>query len=159
MSVLWFLIFWGWAGKWVKKTQEPRPKTQELGSRIKGTATSGARTFGPHRGAPGRRSERPHTSPAPNSHHRASYREGTCEHTKNDGVEEVGRGCVSAKVRASRKKNSASTKPVISVIALHGRTAANGGHPRGVGAGGRSLASAKTSPAMIWRHAVSAGRV
>ena len=35
MSVLWFLVFWGWAGKWAKKTQEPGPKTQELGSRIK----------------------------------------------------------------------------------------------------------------------------
>ena len=29
------------------ETQDPRPKTEEPGSRIKGTTTSGAKTFGP----------------------------------------------------------------------------------------------------------------
>ena len=35
----------------------------------------------------------------------------------------------------------------------------HGHHPRGVGAGGMFLASAKTSPAVIWVHGVPAGRV
>ena len=52
-----------------------------------------------------------------------------------------------------------SRKAVISVIALHGRTAANGGHSRGVRAGGMWPASAKTSPAVIGSHGVPAGRV
>ena len=45
------------------------------------------------------------------------------------------------------------------VIALHGRTAANGGHPRGLRAAGMWPASAKTSPAVIGSHGVPAGRV
>ena len=47
-------------------------------------------------------------------------------------------------------------------IALYGagrRTAANGGHPRGVRAGGMWPASAKTSPAVIGSNGVPAGRV
>ena len=47
----------------------------------------------------------------------------------------------------------------ISVSASHGRTAANGGHPRGVRAEGMWPASAKISPAVIGSHGVPAGRV
>ena len=49
-----------------------------------------------------------------------------------------------------------SRKPVISVIALHGRTTANGDHPRGLRAAGMWPASAKTSPAVIGSHGVPA---
>ena len=48
---------------------------------------------------------------------------------------------------------------VFLVSASHGRTAANGDHPRGVRAEGMWPASAKTSPAVIVSHGVPAGRV
>ena len=53
----------------------------------------------------------------------------------------------------------AETRAVISVSASHGgRTAANGGHPRGVRAEGMWPASAETSPAVIGSHGVPAER-
>ena len=55
--------------------------------------------------------------------------------------------------------SSTSTKAVIVVIALHGRTAANGDHPRGLRAAGMWPASAKTSAAVVGGHGVPAGRV
>ena len=52
---------------------------------------------------------------------------------------------------------STSTKAVIMVSALHGRTSANGGHLRGLRAAGMWPASAKTSPAVIGVHGIPAG--
>ena len=54
------------------------------------------------------------------------------------------------KIGAARENwRSTSRNAVISDSALHGRTAANHGHPRGVGAGGMLPANAKTSPAVM----------